>query len=153
MKKCGKQIIFCNIKLYRHITQCINTCAQSLINKICLKRILLSLVILFLTSKKEQNQGLRESAVKKEKHFSVIVLRAKDTKSQEIAKWLYKFTVLINKIFYRGKTDVKFCLIAIGKGFQWKQKEKANYYQGFFYFFFSFIFFCIILVLVSPAEA
>lgn len=61
-KKCEKQIIFCNIKLYRHITH-INTCAQSLTNKICLKRMLLSLVILFLTSKKEQNQGLRESAV------------------------------------------------------------------------------------------
>lgn len=32
-KKCGKQIIFCNIKLHRHITQYINTCAQSLTTK------------------------------------------------------------------------------------------------------------------------
>lgn len=61
------------------------------------------------------------------------MLSVKDIKSQEIVKWLYKFTMLINKIFYsRGETDTKFCWLVIGKHFQWKERVKVNYYQRIF---------------------
>lgn len=96
----------------------------------------------FLAAKREQNQGLRDSDCCLEGRtffYNFYRITLKSIKSQEIVKWLYKFTVLINKIFYRGKTDVKFFLLATGKGFQWKERVKVNYYQGIFglgFFFF-----------------